>query len=99
MEGDSAGGTTKQARDRRFQAVLPLRGKILNVEKADDQSLYNNNEISNLIIGLGLGLKGEGLEGGLTKTFACSDRPRNNKQRCPGGRGRAWGGYTSEDPP
>ena len=63
VEGDSAGGTTKQARDRRFQAVLPLRGKILNVEKADDQSLYNNNEISNLIIGLGLGLKGEGLEG------------------------------------
>ena len=63
VEGDSAGGTTKQARDRRFQAVLPLRGKILNVEKADDQSLYNNNEISNLIIGLGLGLKGEGLGG------------------------------------
>ena len=54
-----AGGSAKQARDRRFQAILPLRGKILNVEKKDDASLYKNNEISNLILGLGLGLKGE----------------------------------------
>jgi DNA gyrase subunit B len=53
------GGSAKQARDRRFQAILPLRGKILNVEKKDDASLYKNNEISNLILGLGLGLKGE----------------------------------------
>ena len=55
----SAGGSAKQARDRRFQAILPLRGKILNVERQDDASLYKNNEISNLIVGLGLGLKGE----------------------------------------
>ena len=55
----SVGGSAKQARDRRFQAILPLRGKILNVERQDDASLYKNNEISNLIVGLGLGLKGE----------------------------------------
>ncbi|KAK9916038.1 hypothetical protein WJX75_007671 [Coccomyxa subellipsoidea] len=59
VEGDSAGGSAKQARDRRFQAVLPLRGKILNVERKDDAALYKNNEISNLIVALGLGLKGE----------------------------------------
>jgi DNA gyrase subunit B len=54
-----AGGSAKQARDRQFQAVLPLRGKILNVERKDDAALYKNNEISNLIVALGLGLKGE----------------------------------------
>ncbi|GAB4814025.1 hypothetical protein N2152v2_001071 [Parachlorella kessleri] len=63
VEGDSAGGSAKQARDRVFQAVLPLRGKILNVERQDDARLYKNNEISNLIVGLGLGLKGEDLGG------------------------------------
>lgn len=56
---DLAGGSAKQARDRQFQAVLPLRGKILNVERKDDAALYKNNEISNLIVALGLGLKGE----------------------------------------
>ena len=49
------------ARDRQFQAILPLRGKILNVERKDDARLYENSEISNLIIGLGLGLKGEAI--------------------------------------
>ena len=53
------GGSAKQARDRQFQAILPLRGKILNVERKDDAALYKNNEISNLIVALGLGLKGE----------------------------------------
>ncbi|KAL6498541.1 hypothetical protein OROHE_026638 [Orobanche hederae] len=59
VEGDSAGGSTKQGRDRRYQAVLPLRGKILNVERKDEAAMYKNEEIQNLILGLGLGVKGE----------------------------------------
>ncbi|CAI5486378.1 unnamed protein product [Closterium sp. Naga37s-1] len=59
VEGDSAGGSTKQGRDRRLQAVLPLRGKILNVERKDDAAIYKNQELQNLILGLGLGLRGE----------------------------------------
>ena len=58
-----AGGSAKMARDRVFQAILPLRGKILNVERSDDASLYKNNEIASLIVALGLGTKGESVEG------------------------------------
>jgi DNA gyrase subunit B len=75
VEGDSAGGTAKQGRDRNIQAILPLRGKILNVEKAMEYRIYENEEIKNIFTALGVSI----MEGEMGQRILNTEKLRYHK--------------------
>ena len=81
MEGDSAGGSAESGRDRMFQAVLPLRGKVLNVEKARLEKLLKNKEIAALIAAIGVDI--ENVEDISKVRYGKVDHPHRCRRRRP----------------
>jgi DNA gyrase subunit B len=79
VEGDSAGGSAKQGRNRAYQAILPLRGKILNVEKAQEHQIYDNEEIKNMITALGVSFGRKNEEGEQEERALNMDKLRYHK--------------------
>ena len=89
VEGDSAGGSAKQGRDRRYQAILPIRGKLINVEKAREDQFLKNNEIQSMITAIGTGIgkskeDGNGKDEGAFRYHQAALRPDHHHD----GRGR-----------